>query len=102
MGETPASDSALFAALFDQAAAGVAVFSIDGRFLRANPALCRMLGYTEPELLQKTHLDVVHIEDLEAAAVARAQAISGKAKPRVSERRYVHKDGSTIHALVSG
>lgn len=102
MGETPASDSALFAALFDQAAAGVAVFSIDGRFLRANPALCRMLGYTEPELLQKTHPDVVHVEDLEAAAVARAQAISGKAKSRVSERRYVHKDGSTIHAQVSG
>jgi PAS domain S-box-containing protein len=102
MGETPASDSALFAALFDQAAAGVAVFSIDGRFLRANPALCRLLGYTEQELQQKAHLDVVHVEDLEGAAVARAQAISGKTKSRVSERRYVHKDGSTIWAQVSG
>ena len=102
MAETTAPDSALFAALFEQSAAGVAVFSIGGRFLRANPALCRMLGYTEPELLQKTHLDVIHIEDLEAAAVSRAQVISGKAKPRISERRYVHKDGSTVWAQGAG
>ncbi len=87
-------DDPLFEALFAQSAAGIAVFSIGGRFLRANPALCRLLGYTEQELLQKTHLDVIHMEDLESAALARAQLISGKLKPRVSERRYVHKDGS--------
>jgi len=59
-----ASDEALFGALFEQSAVGLAVFSIGGRFLRANPAMCRLLGYTEQELLQKTHLDVIHIEDL--------------------------------------
>ena len=95
-------DDPLFEALFAQSAAGIAVFSIGGRFLRANPALCRLLGYTEQELLQKTHLDVIHMEDLESAAVARAQLISGKLKPRVSERRYVHKDGSTIWVQMSG
>jgi PAS domain S-box-containing protein len=102
MAEIAAPDSALFGALFEQSAAGVAVFSIGGPFLRANPALCRMIGYTEPELLQKTHLDVIHIEDLEAAAVSRAQVISGKAKPRISQRRYVHKDGSTVWAQGAG
>lgn len=95
-------DDKLFGALFEQSAAGIAVFSIGGRFLRANPAMCRLLGYSEQELLQKTHLDVIHIEDLEAAAVARAQVISGKAKPRVTERRYVHKDGSTVWVQMSG
>ena len=68
----------LFDALFDQSAVGIAAFSIGGRFLRANPAFCRLLGYTEQELLQKTHLDVIHVDDLEAAAVSRAQVISGK------------------------
>jgi PAS domain S-box-containing protein len=96
------SGEALFGALFEQSAVGLAVFSIGGRFLRANPAMCRLLGYTEQALLQKTHLDVIHIEDLEAAAVSRAQVISGKAKARVSERRYVHKDGSTLWAQVTG
>ena len=84
MGETTASGDALFGALFEQSAVGIAVFSIGGRFLRANPAMCRMLVYTEAELMQKTHLDVIHVDDLESAAVARAQVISGKMKPRVS------------------
>jgi len=64
--------------------------------------MCRLLGYTEPELQQKTHLDVIHVDDIESAAVARAQVISGKAKPRVAERRYVHKDGSTVWVQMSG
>jgi PAS domain S-box-containing protein len=102
MAEPAVPGEALFNALFEQAAVGIAVFSIGGRFLRANPAMCRMLGYTEQELLQKTHLDVIHVDDLESAAVARAQVISGKMKPRVSERRYMHKDGTTIWAQMSG
>ena len=102
MAEFPASGEALFGALFEQSACGVAVFSVGGRFLRANPAMCRLLGYTEQELAQKTHLDVIHVDDLESAAIARAQVISGKAKPRISERRYVHKDGSTIWVHMSG
>jgi PAS domain S-box-containing protein len=95
-------DDKLFESLFEQSAAGMAVFSIGGRFQRANPALCRLLGYAEQELLQKTHLDVIHIEDLESAAVSGAQVISGKAKPRLEERRYVRKDGSTVWVQVSG
>lgn len=97
-----AGGEALFGALFEQSAVSLAVFSVGGRFLRANPAMCRLLGYTEQELLQKTHMDVIHLEDLEAAAVSRAQVISGKAKSRISERRYVHKDGSTVWAHVTG
>src|SRR2546422_11610803 len=90
------ASGAPFNALYEPPAVGVALFSIGGRFLRANSTLCRLLGYSEEELLQKTHLDVVHLDDLEATAVARAQVISGKSKPRLAERRYVHKDGSTI------
>jgi len=101
--ESPiAAPEALFGALFEQSALGVAVVSVGGRFLRANPAICRLLGYSEQELLQKTQLDVIHLEDLEAAAVSRAQVISGKAKPRLSERRYLHKNGSIVWLQVSG
>ena len=47
------SAEALFGSLFEQSAMGIAVFSLGGRFLRANAAMCRMLGYSEQELLQK-------------------------------------------------
>jgi PAS domain S-box-containing protein len=91
-----------FGPLLEQSAAGLATFSIGGRFLSANPAFCRMLGYTEQELLEKTHLDVIHPEDLETAALSRVQAISGKTQPRVVERRYLQKDGSTVWMLITG
>ncbi len=101
-GDAAISSGAAFEALYEHAPVGIALFSIGGKFLRANAALCRLLGYSEEELLQKTHLDVVHLEDLEATAVARAQVISGKAKSRVASRRYIHKDGSTIWANAAG
>ena len=94
--------AAPFGALYEHGGVGLALFSIGGRFLRANGAFCRLLGYTEEELLQKTHLDIVHMDDMEATAISRAQVISGKAKARVSERRYVHKDGSTVWAHATG
>src|SRR5687768_11493109 len=91
-----------FGPLLEESAVGVATFSIGGRFLSANPAFCRLLGYTEKELLETTHLDVIHPEDLEAAALSRVQAISGKTKPRLVERRYLHKDGSTVWMQLTG
>jgi PAS domain S-box-containing protein len=102
MSESPASGDALFGALFEHSAVAIAVFTVGGKFLRANPAFCRLLGYAEHELQQKTHFDVIHADDLEPAAVSRAQVISGKLKPRVSERRYVHKDGSAVWVQMSG
>ena len=91
-----------FGQLFEHSAVGLATFSIGGRFLSANPAFCRLLGYTEEDLLEKTHLDVIHVEDLEAASLTRVRAISGKLKPRLLERRYVHKDGSTVWSQATG
>lgn len=106
-GERADIDSALasgaaFNALYEHGGVGLALFSIGGRFLRANAAFCRLLGYTEEELQQKTHLDVVHVDDMEATAISRAQVISGKTKARINERRYVHKDGSTVWAHATG
>ena len=100
--DSAVASGAVFSALYDHGGVGLALFSIGGRFLRANSAFCRLLGYTEEELQQKTHLDVVHVDDMEATAISRAQVISGKARARITERRYVHKDGSTVRAQASG
>lgn len=42
---------ALFRALFDHAGTGLAVTFRDGRFIKVNPTLCSMLGYSERALL---------------------------------------------------
>jgi len=59
---------AAFTALNDHSGIALAFFSIGGRFLSANAAFCRLPGYTEEELLQKAHLDIVHVDDMEATA----------------------------------
>jgi PAS domain S-box-containing protein len=100
--EPPPRPEALFGPLFEQFPVGLAIFSMEGRFLHANAALTRMLGYTVEELMQRNHLEVVHADDREAASLLRAQAISGKSKPRLNERRYVRKDGGTIWAQLAG
>src|SRR2546422_2735857 len=92
----------VFGQVFEPRSVGIATFSVAGRFLSANPALRRLLGYTQQELLEKTHLDVIHVDDLEAASVTRVQVIAGKLKPRIVERRYLHKDGSTIWTHATG
>src|ERR1035437_3072156 len=40
----------LFQAMFEGAAIGIGICRLDGRILEANPALSRMLGYSQPEL----------------------------------------------------
>ena len=39
-----------FQAMFDGAAIGIAICQLDGRIWEANPALSRMLGYSQQEL----------------------------------------------------
>jgi PAS domain S-box-containing protein len=100
--EPPPRPEALFGPLFEQFPVGLAIFSMEGRFLHANASLTRMLGYSVEELMQRNHLEAIHADDRENASLMRAQAISGKAKPRLVERRYVRKDGGTIWAQVAG
>ena len=97
-----AKDDALFGALFGQDAVGIAVGSIEGRFLRANGALCRMLDYSEEELLQRTVRDITHADDLESNLEFREQLLAGHAQSRVYEKRYLRKDGSPIWVQIVG
>jgi PAS domain S-box-containing protein len=97
-----AKDDALFGALFGQSAVGIAVGSIEGRFLRANDALCRMLGYGEQELLEMSVRDITHADDLGSNLEFREEVLSGQAQSRVYEKRYLRKDGSPIWVQIVG
>jgi PAS domain S-box-containing protein len=97
-----AKDDALFGALFAQGAVGIAIGSIEGRFLRANEALCRMLGYGEEELLQRSVRDITHHDDLASNLEFREQVLSGQAQSRTYEKRYLRKDGSPVWVQIVG
>ena len=52
-------------ATVEQATAGVARCDTNGRIVFANRTLCKMLGYTESELIGKSVADVTYRDDLE-------------------------------------
>jgi PAS domain S-box-containing protein len=72
----------------------IAVADFDGHFMRVNPAVEQILGYTEEEFLARPYLDLVHPDD--RARTAEAAAAVGEGEPiRAFENRYLRKDGST-------
>ncbi len=53
----------LFRGVFAQAPVGVCVAAPDGTYLQVNAAFCRMVGYSEQDLLAMRWADVTHPED---------------------------------------
>lgn len=94
------SDDAVLGSLFAQEATGIAVTTLGGRFLRVNRALCRMTGYTEAELLEKTFQEITHPEDVESNENFRQRLRSGETANYTLDKRYLRKDGNVISVQV--
>ena len=85
-----------FRVTFDQAAVGIAHAAHNGHFLRVNQKLCRIFGYPEEELLQKTCKEITHPEDVDATMAAVQQVAAGVTDVAKLEKRYIRKDGHTV------
>lgn len=90
-----------FLATFEQAAVGMCHVLPDGRFLRVNEQLCRILGYSRQELSDCSLRDVTFRDDLEMADNALRSILSGLTGTRTFEKRLRRKDGSLIWGLVT-
>jgi PAS domain S-box-containing protein len=92
-----------FRAMFELAAVGQAQADLQtGRFTRVNHQFCEITGYSEAELLGMTFRDITHPDDLVADLARYRSVVDGKSPHWFSEKRYVRKDGSSIHVEVSG
>ena len=88
--------------LFENSSAGIALVTPEGRYIAANLALQKMLGYREEELQRLTTLDVSHEEDRAGTVVALlAEAAEGQRRDYRFQKRYRRKDGDVIWADVS-
>jgi len=85
-----------FRLTFELAGSGIAHVDMAGRFVRANPSLCEMLGYTEDELRERTVKDLSHPEDRDRTDVERERMRAGLTRAFSVEKRYVHKDGHVV------
>ncbi len=91
-----AEREARFQATFDNAAVGIAHVAPDGRWLRVNQALCRILGYPVDELLTMTFQDVTYPDDLPAELAQVERMREGKLDNYDMDKRYLRKDGAIV------
>jgi PAS domain S-box-containing protein len=75
---------------------GMAFVSVEGRWLKANRALCEMLGYSEEELLQQSITDVTHPDDIATDLEQLRRLVAREISNYQRMKRYLHKDGRTI------
>ncbi|SEI73458.1 sensor domain-containing protein [Frateuria terrea] len=90
-----------FFGAFQHAAIGMALVRPDGRFLRVNEAVCRMLGYSEEEFLTLSIADITHPDDYADDAAQLQQMLAGDSDAYQMEKRNLHKDGHVVHFQLS-
>ncbi|NKF23601.1 PAS domain S-box protein [Solimonas marina] len=86
---------------FELAAAGIALVGLDGSWMKVNSALCKILGYSESELMRLTFQDLTHPEDLDADLTQLQDLRDGWIDRYRMEKRYRRKDGHVIWATLS-
>ncbi len=91
----------IFAQTFNQAAVGMANVSLMGKWLRVNPKLCEMLGYTEQELINLTFQEITHPDDLDSDLSQLYELVSGHIDTYSIEKRYFNKQGRVVWALLT-
>jgi PAS domain S-box-containing protein len=89
-----------FGGLFAAGTTGIAVSTPDGRYLQANAAYCRMLGYTEDELRALNFAALTHPDDLNLNVKLRDNLLADGRERFSLEKRYLKKNGDVMWARV--
>jgi diguanylate cyclase (GGDEF)-like protein/PAS domain S-box-containing protein len=95
------SEEDRFRNAFDFAAIGMALVSSEGRWLQVNRALCKILGYSEREMIITDFLTVIHPDDLSVAVEAIKRLRKGNSTIDQCEVRFQHKSGHKVWGLWS-
>ncbi|QXP61483.1 sensor histidine kinase [Olleya sp. HaHaR_3_96] len=90
-----------FRSLFNYSLTGMALLSLEGNWLKVNHGICKILGYTEKEFLESNFLKQTHLEDKEIGEKELKLMLSGQLDNHQIEKRYLHKNGSSIHCILS-
>jgi PAS domain S-box-containing protein len=91
----------LFRSTMNASPVAFALSDPDEKFFAVNPAMVNLFGYTEDELIGMSWADLTHPEDLDRGHDAVEAMLSGKHDSVSFEKRYIHKNGSIIHADLS-
>ena len=85
----------LFRTAFAEAAVGLTLTDLKGRFLQVNKAYCKITGYTAEELQSLDFQSITHPEDLPRNVELRSQMLAGD-NSIIYQKRYISKSGAIV------
>lgn len=85
-----------FRSMFEMAGAPSALVAKNGQFKLVNEQFCKMIGYTQEELLQKKFADITHPDDVNDNVRLFKSLMAGQTQNIHLEKRYISKNGDTI------
>jgi PAS domain S-box-containing protein len=98
--EVSASDRH-YRAIFEAAGIGMAVVSLDGRFVEVNQRFADIAGRQRDRLIGLHFRDITHPEDVAFDLAQIESTISGLQDRYSMEKRYIRPDGGIVHATVN-
>ncbi len=90
-----------FRGMFDNVAVGIAHADLQGRWFRVNQKFCDILGYTQPELLEKSFCDFTVPDEQSTHGEHYSRLMRGDCSSIATEKHFRRKDGTTAWANVT-
>lgn len=90
-----------FKSAFGDAPIGMAILAPDGRWTEVNRAMCELLGREPEELVGTSPEHLIHPGDHALMRVAHEQLRSGQERVVRVEKRFVHRSGRLVWALLT-
>jgi diguanylate cyclase (GGDEF)-like protein/PAS domain S-box-containing protein len=90
-----------FRMAFNNASMGMLIVNRDGMIQEVNDAGHDMLGYTRHDLIGEPVSKIIHPEDVVHSLEYRNKLYSGELEHYRIQKRYLHKNGHVIHAILN-
>jgi PAS domain S-box-containing protein len=91
---------ALFDHIYANAPIGIALISLERKWINVNPAICRIFGYSEEELKHFTIDDIRHPDDQHNSSGFLTELLDGVIPSFDLENRYFNKNGDIVWTSV--
>jgi PAS domain S-box-containing protein len=90
-----------FRTTFENAGVAMALIDMQGHPVKSNPALRRMLGYSEAELTRMAFTEFTHPDDRDLDWGLYGELTAGKRDKYEIEKRYLQKGGGVVWGLLT-
>ncbi len=90
-----------FREIIEYAPIGMSIVSLEGKFIKVNRSLCKIVGYDSDELLKLTFQEITHPDDLSVDLEYVHKLLDNKINSYQMEKRYICKDKKIVWVQLS-